>query len=1524
MLAAVLPAALVALPTSSNAAEAPVAGPQSVEEVFAYLENPEMVGEGQTPHHATLRPYTGVEAALAGDRQTPYTASLDGAWRLKVVDHPRDVPEEFWADDFDTSDWPTAEVPHTWQADGLDHPMFRNVPTEMWPDDPPNVPHDINPTGAYVRNFEVPQSWDGRRNFLRFEGVTSGYFVWVNGEYVGYDQGGYTPAEFDVTEFVHPGDNKVALQVHRWGSGSHLEDVDQWRYAGVFRSVWAYSTPTTHISDVYVTTDLDEQYQDADLNAAVEVASIGDPDDGQSEYDVRARLFDDDEQQVAVFEQSVQVGADGGAVDVGGMVENPAKWTDETPNLYTLVLELTSPSGEVVQTTSERIGFREIEVADRQVLVNGERIVVRGVNRAETSPEGGRHVTDAEQREDVMLMEQLHVNGVRTSHYPSDPYFYDLADEHGLWIADEVDAETHHHEWCPDDCLASQDQWQEAFMDRFIAMVERDKNHPSVFMWDTGNEAGLGQAHFSMADWADANEPTRLLYHQSNGPNGNAPFADVWGPRYPTPATLENQAKSTTKPIIMGEYAHAMGNSLGNFKEFWDVVREYPQVQGGFIWDWAEANIKTPLRITPDSSGNDILAHLEGLPEVVDGHEGDAFYFSGLDDWVQAYQDPKLDITGDQLTLDAWVKPAQPWTGDFTIISKGDHQYALKMADEDTLQFFIYDGGWRTVNADVPADFFDTWHRVTGTYDGAQLRLYIDGEQVASKAWTGDIDRSHFEVNIGRNAETMRSEMQGRMAHGSIDSVRIYDQALTAEQLGAGADPSEESVLALDFDEVEQRGSYLTNGQSLSGVDGLVGADRYLQPETAELKAQHSPLRFSAVDASKGIIEVHNEQVYAATQPLSLHWSLDQGQQTLGRGTKALQVEPGGTVRIDLPVEMANPKDLERWLTLRAVLTQDTAYADAGWEVNADQFHVGGQGVPGVEATGTNTTDATVTETDGEVVVDGRGFRYTFDKELGTLTSMRVRGTELLHMGPRLDVWRAPTSNETFSWGRAEGEDWREVGLNRLQNQVGDVTVDRDDQGRIVLTVTSSTAAPDVEGASFDQSMTYTIDGAGTVRIGHTVQPRGDVRTLPYLPQVGLNLQIPEQFEQFAWYGLGKVGTYDDRRSGAQMGVWQSTVDEQYVPYYPPQAYGNHADTRWATLTDGETGGLLVAGDLEVSVTPYDQLDRARYAFERQRNDGWVTLRADHDVTGVGGTPNPVRERYQVQPDQTYEYSVLLRPLSRGEVAAGGLPKEGGPASCDPRVSASSSDDLVGAGESFDVTTTLENVCPVALRDAELRLDVPQGWDVDPAGPVDLGSVQRGEQATHTWTVTPADDAEAGATALTVEASWTSPPRSRRSASEQVEVQVAPAPPPAGTSRVSDLTFMRAENGWGPVERDMSNGEQAAGDGGPITIGGQTYEHGLGVHAASVVDVYLAGSCTTFTADVGLDDETGNGGSVEFEVWADDERVWRSDVLTGGDTAVPVEADVAGAEVLSLRVTIGGDDNGLDHADWAAAEVTCS
>ncbi|GAA3924779.1 glycoside hydrolase family 2 TIM barrel-domain containing protein [Actinomadura viridis] len=1230
-------AALVLTLLPGSAAAAPRLAPPP--DVHTYLDDPEMVAEGQEPAHSVLRP---------GDERR-WTRSLDGEWRLKMAERPGEVPAGFHAKGYDTSAWPRVKVPHTWQSDRLDHPVFRNIPTEVWPDDPPRTPRDINPTGAYVKTLDVPEDWDGRRTFLRFEGVTSAYLVWVNGAYVGYDQGGYTPAEFDVTDHVRPGGNTVAVQVHRWSAGSYLEDVDQWRYSGIFRSVWAYSTPKTYVRDASITTDLDASYRDATLNATLTLAG---KQGTQGEHTVKATLLAPDGRQVTTFSGRTSVSGETATLRLSAPVSNPAKWSDETPSLYTLRLELSDPSGRVTHTTTETVGFREIEIKDRQLLVNGKRILIKGVNRPETDPDTGRHQTRERQEADVALMKRLNINAIRTAHYPSDPYLYELADRRGLWIDDEVDIETHNYEDCtqpagsPRDCLADRPEWQKAFLERFQAMVARDKNHPSVIMWDTGNEAGLGAAHTRMAEWATATDPTRPLYHQPNRPDGDAPFAHVWGPRYPTPARLEAQAAATTKPIIMGEYAHAMGNSLGNFREFWEVVRRHPQVQGGFIWDWAEANLRHPLITTPDASGNDILAWLQGMPKTVDGRRGKALYFSGLDDFVEVYRDRKLDLTGNAVTLDAWVKPARPWTGDFTMVTKGDHQYGLKMSNETTLEFYIHSGGtWRTVRAPVPSGWYDGWHRVTGAYDGTALRLYVNGREAAQVPYTGTIDWSSGDVNIGRNSGTMQDNYKGRMAHGTIDDVRIYGRALTPAELGSGADPAKDAVLALNFDDFDKKGTFLSNGQSLSGVDGLVGTDRYLQPELAQLAWVHSPIRVTRDAAGK--VTVSSERAFSGTSDLRLRWSVTEGRRTVRSGEQALDLPPGGKTQVTIPAVPGGGN--ERWLNVDVVLGERTWYAPAGHVVGFGQFPAGGSEVPGVRKRATGTVQTARNDT--EVIVTGRDFRYVFDRAKGTLTSMRYQGTELVRTGPELDVWRPPISNETYTWGRAEGEDWRKAGLDRLVTRPGPITV-TPSAGSSRVTVEIPSKVTGTGDASFDQTTTYAVDGSGQIELSHQVVPQGSARTLPYLARVGYTVKTPDRFTTLAWYGRGPVENYNDRKDGTRMGVWSSSLDDQYVSYYRPQDHGNHDDVRWAMLTDGRAG-LLVGGDLEVSATRYDDLDRALYPFARKRNPGWNTLHVNHAVTGVGDTPNPVRPEYQVRPDRAYSYSTVLRPLSSQEAQAG-------------------------------------------------------------------------------------------------------------------------------------------------------------------------------------------------------------------------------------------------------------------------------
>ncbi|MFB7657877.1 MULTISPECIES: glycoside hydrolase family 2 TIM barrel-domain containing protein [unclassified Streptomyces] len=1515
-LAALAVAVALSAPLAPAAADTPAAPPLT--DVYSLLEDPEATGYGQEPPHADLTPYTTVTEAREAGGTSAFTMSLDGDWEIHMSDRPDEVPENFFAEGYDTGGegWRSVSVPHTWQTDGLDHPVFRNIPTEMYPDNPPKVPHDVNPTGAYVRTFQLPDSWRERETFLRFEGVTSGYLTWVNGHYVGYDQGGYTPAEYDISRYLHAGRNTIAVQVHRWGSGSHLEDVDRWRFAGIFRSVGLYSTPATRISDITVRTDLDDAYRDAKLTADIDVTTSA---SRIGKATVTGTLYD--QQGRAITRVSAEPDSPGGTTATATLqaeVTDPAKWSDEAPNLYTLVVRLADATGKIMHTTSQPVGFREIEVKDKKLLVNGKRILIKGVNRAETDPETGRYSTRGRTASDVSLMKRLNINAVRTSHYPSDPYLYERADREGLWIADEIDVETHHHDSCPDNCLADKPEWQKAFQDRAVAMYERDKNHPSVLMWDTGNEAGLGKAHYTMADFLKKNDPGRPLYHQSNTPDGDAPFADIWGPRYPSPASLEEEAKTTRKPIVMGEYAHAQGNSLGNFREFWDVMRKYPEAQGGFIWDWAEQNITQPLIATPDSSGNGILAYLSGKPEHVDGHRGKALALSGLDDFVEVYRDPELDKVSRALTVDSWVKP-DDWTGDFTIAAKGHHSYALRMRDKETLEFAVQgdDGRRHTASAKVPADWYGFWHRVAGTFDGKELKLLIDGEESAKTEWEGTVAYSAQPVNVGRNSETGQENISTRMAHGVIDQVRVYHKALAPSQLDA--DPAGEAVLALDFETLARKGEYASYGSGPGGVDGLVSTDRTLQPETRALAAVHAPLRISQTrDEDGGIVTdsvtVLNERSFLGTDDLTLRWTLTEGARTLARGTRPLSLEPGQEAAIRLPRAPGNPKDADRQLTVRAVQTKKTSSVPAGHTVAVEQFDVGGRQLAGVvraEKPGKVRAGAS----GDRLTASGDGFSYTFARRSGDLLSMKSDGRDLLSRGPELDAWRAPLSNEYNS----EDRPWREAGFDRLRTEPGKVDVAEKD-GAVVLTVDSTVAAPGVKDSSFVQRLRYTVTGSGELTIDHRVEARGRARTVPYLPRIGLSLQVPDRYDRFSWYGRGPEENYNDREDGAPAGVYSTDVGKQFSGYTRPQDYGNHEEVRWASLTDG-SGGLLVSGDssmFSAGVTPYPDIDRAAYPFALQRAAKGNTLHLDHAVSGVSETFHTVLPEYQVRPAQEYVHRLRLRPLTRTE-ARDGTPR--GPVVCAPEAKLAATDTSVAPEETTEATLKVRNPCDRPLKDAVVNVDPVTGWSADPATSR-IGDLPADGEKTMGIELTRGKESPNGRHRTVATVTATSTGGARADGRAVLELLGTP-PAPTGTTQLSALELITADNGWGPVERNLSNGEAGTGDGGPLTIGGVIYPKGLGVHADSTVEAYLGGKCTRFTADVGLDDETGTSGSVLFQVLADGKTLYTSPKITNDLDAVAVDADVSGAERLTLRVTDAGDGNSLDHADWAEATVHC-
>jgi len=552
-------------------------------------ENPQVVGRNKEPGHATLVPYADPATALAGERSAaPFFRLLNGDWQFHWSPSPASAPADFYREDFDASSWNTIAMPGNWQVQGYGIPRYLASSYAFNTSDLPRVQEDTNEVGSYRTTFTVPESWRGRQVFIVFDGVDSAFYLWINGHMVGYSQDSRLPAEFNVTPYVRPGENVLAARVYRWSDGSYLEDQDMWFLSGIFRDVYLFATPDVHIRDFWVRTELDKGYRDAVLKVRLHVRNYrAEPVDGCT---VEATLFNSEGK--AVFERSLvsQVSVNGDAeamLELARAVANPRKWSDEHPYLYTLLLTLKDREGNVLEVEQCNVGFRQVEIEDGQVLVNGVPVLFRGVNRHEHDPERGHAVTVESMLEDILLMKRFNVNAVRTCHYPDDPRWYDLCDRYGIYLIDEANIESH-GVW---DRLTKDPAWKTAFMERGTRMVERDKNHPSVIVWSMGNESGYGPNHEALAGWIHAHDPTRPVHYESAR---SEPYLDVVSVMYPSIDRLIALAQEPgeTRPLIMCEYAHAMGNSPGNLKEYWEVIEAYPRLRGGFIWDWVDQGIR--------------------------------------------------------------------------------------------------------------------------------------------------------------------------------------------------------------------------------------------------------------------------------------------------------------------------------------------------------------------------------------------------------------------------------------------------------------------------------------------------------------------------------------------------------------------------------------------------------------------------------------------------------------------------------------------------------------------------------------------------------------------------------------------------------------------------------------------------------------------------------------------------------------------------------------------------------------------
>ena len=570
----------------------------------AEWENPAIFKIGTELPHATMTAFPSTAAATQPVSRSPWRQSLNGPWKFHFVPKPADRPKDFYKPEFDVSQWKEIPVPSNWEMHGYGVPIYVNIKYPFSPVKPPFIPHDNNPVGSYRRTFTLPADWAGRHVFLHFGGVNSAFYVWVNGQKVGYAEDSRTPSEFNITKYLKPGENTLAVEVYRWCDGSYLEDQDFWRLSGIFRDVYLFSTADLHIRDFWVKTDLDEKYQDATLEVNVKLCNYG-KQAAVANFDFslveKAAMSEHHAPETialarAEAEAKVAPGEDA-SLDFKQPVVNPRKWSAETPNLYTLLLTLKDAAGKTLEVVPCRIGFREVELKDGNLLINGRRVLLKGVNRHEHEPDAGQAIGEKSMIRDIELMKQFNVNAVRTSHYPNDERWYELCDLYGLYLIDEANVESHGAQY-----LAKDPAWKDMHLDRTIRMVERDKNHPSVIIWSLGNEAGMGENFTATSNWIRGRDKTRPVHYEQAG---HGPATDIICPMYPPPRALEDYGKKAqSRPMILCEYAHAMGNSTGDTWSYWKSIYQYKPLQGAFVWDWVDQQMRKTL---PD--GRKILAY---------------------------------------------------------------------------------------------------------------------------------------------------------------------------------------------------------------------------------------------------------------------------------------------------------------------------------------------------------------------------------------------------------------------------------------------------------------------------------------------------------------------------------------------------------------------------------------------------------------------------------------------------------------------------------------------------------------------------------------------------------------------------------------------------------------------------------------------------------------------------------------------------------------------------------------------------
>ena len=1218
-----------------------------MDDLYYYLENTEVFEAGQEDGRAYFIPQASV--------------SLNGKWKFFYADSPSGIPSGFFRKDFNVRKWDDISVPSNWEMQGFGQPLFRNIPAPFKAD-PPHIPHDLNPTGAYRREFTVPSSWKGRQIFLRFEKVASASFVWINGEQVGYNEGAQEPSEYNVTKYVKPGKNTVSVLVTKYSDGYYLEGQDYWRLAGIFDDVWLYSTGQERLFDWYVVTDFDGTYTDSDLSIEVDIRTYDSQKEGLS---VSAEVSRNGRSVARMSSRQFSLGKGSKqTVRLEAAVEKPLKWTAETPDLYDLALELKDASGKVLDRVDTRFGFKKTEVRDGVFLLNGKPIKVSAINTHMQHPETGHAMDEATIRKDMEILKQFNFNGVRTSHYPPVNRYLELADEYGLYIFDECGDEAHASEF-----VSTLPEWEQMYRERSRRMVLRDRNHPSVLCWSAGNESGEGQNIAAVVEEGRKYDPTRFWMYGGNADKN--PAEDIVGPRYPLPLEHEVLYGLDTldlRPSFMDEYLSIAGNGGGGMADFWRVIRQHDKLLGGAIWDFVSPGLTEYDRVLKDGSPFDTQVSIMGRAKRVDGPWGNALDLASTDQWVEVYRADNVEIESDRLTLSMDVCPRVHNSDGGYLLTKGSNQFGIRQMGEEKLSFYIFTGSKKEISGDLPADWMDRWHNIRAVYDGAAMSLYIDGVKVAEGAASGPVRNLPWPVCVGRDEESCGQDTRVYICDAVIDNVGIFTEAYSPSE----ALSPDKSVLWLDFETEEMGVRYFSHGIG-ARTYGAIWPDRVPQPEMWEIKKATQPLDFELLNVDEGLVLARNYNYFSGASQYLTTWTLTGDGTVLESGELDLGgLGPEAALLVKVPfTRPARPAPgTEYRLEISSVLREDAMWAPAGHEVAWEQFELSGWNVPA--AVTPHGGSVSLAEADGRYVISGDGFSYGFDTVSGALVSMEMAGKEMLASPLKLNVWRAPLANELDGWngGTVRGAQIRTGYANWIVSMYYSYGLDRLSFRPVKVEAMKAGSAVVVEvresvlfnrGVSqmsqrdmyiygstapgFENVYRYTVYGDGVMEMAHFVNPQGNMPL--WLPRIGITMGLDGSLSNVEWYGRGPQANYPDRKTGYRVGIYDTTVEEMYEPYIIPQDYGLRTDNRWVRLTDDSGRGVEFSCDELFNFNVYDystdNLTKASYQYQIHRTDD-LTFNLDYATSGVGCTAKGIFDAYRAYP-LSYSRTVTVRPI---------------------------------------------------------------------------------------------------------------------------------------------------------------------------------------------------------------------------------------------------------------------------------------